>query len=134
MPSLVSKYVPSTFNQNYSIGALFPVVDITTGTDLLVRPHSRTLMIDFLDQSWVNMMNQIRQWTNDVWTGQKWTSMCFNNQGTTSLWMFNLAFNGLGSPLQLQPGMVLRFPLVSEINRLLTAQNANNGVGRLITI
>jgi len=127
-------YIPSTYNPALDMSGLFPVVDITTGPDLLARPGKRTISMDFLNQSFQELLNNIRFWDNDVYNGQKWTTMCYLHQGTTSLWLFNLAFNGLDSPRQLQPGMVVRFPAMSEISRVIAQINAKQSVGQVVSI
>jgi hypothetical protein len=127
-------YTPPTFNPQYALTSLFPTVDITTDTDLLVRPGSRVLSLDFLDQGFQEILNGIRTWTTDTYHGQKWTTMCYAQQGTTSAWMFNLAFNGLDAVWQLQPGMVLRFPAISEINRVMSFQASNDTIVPVISI
>lgn len=128
------QYVPPTFDVRYSMVSLFDVVDITTDTDLLVDPGQHVLSLDFLDQGFQEILNNIRAWTQEVWVGQKWTTMCFNHQGTTSAWLFNLAFNGLDAPWQLQPGMLLRFPAISEINRVLSFQAATTTLAPIVSI
>ena len=123
-----------TYNSQYSMTQMFDVVDVTTGIDILIRPGQRTLMLDYLDQGWTGMLNQIRFWNNDVYRGQKWTTLCYQWQGTSALWLFNLAFNGLDAPWALQPGMVVRFPTIPEIKRVMALQTANDGTGAVITI
>lgn len=127
-------YVPSTYDSTLDMDALLPVVDVTTPADVLARPGQRTMAVDFLGQSWQEMLNGIRYWQNATYTGQKWTTLCYLMQGTTALWMFNLAFNGLDHPMQLQNGMLLRFPLISEVRRVLAAQQSSNGVGQVVSI
>ena len=127
-------YIPATYNTNYDMTGLLPEADVTTPADVLVRPGQRTLTVDFLDQSFQNLLNQIQYWTTVTWSGQKWTTLCYQQQGTTSLWWLNLAFNGVDAPWQFQGGMLLRFPLISEVNRIQTAQTARNGIGRVISI
>ena len=127
-------YVPSTYTPGLDMSGIFPAVDVTTGPDILARPGKRTLTIDWLDEGFQSILNGIRFWSTEVWRGQKFTTMCYTNQGTTSLWMLNLAFNGLDHPLQLQNGMVLRFPAVSEVIRVMSLRTANNGVGTRVSI
>ncbi len=128
------RYPIPTWSQQFAMEGLMPAVDVTTGTDLLVRPGQRTLIIDWLDQRYQNMLNQIRFWTTDTYVGQKFTTMCYLHQGTTSLWEFDLAFNGLSAPWQLEAGMQIRFPALSEVQRVLALQTATNRVGRTVTL
>jgi hypothetical protein len=126
-------YIPTTYDSTLDM-SLFPIVDVTTPADVLARPGQRTLVPDFLDQGWQELLNGIRFWTTATYAGQKWTTLCYVQQGTTSLWLFTLAFNALDSPMQLQPGMLLRFPLVSEVRRMLSANQNNNGIGQIVSI
>jgi hypothetical protein len=130
----VPNIISSTYNTAYDAQALFPLVDITTDTDLLVDPGERVLNLDFLDEGFQEILNNIRSWTTVVYSGGKWTTLCYQQQGTTSAWLLNLAFNGLGAPWQLQLGMVLRFPLLSEIQRVQSSQAANETITPIVSI
>jgi hypothetical protein len=130
MPNII----PATYDVNYDAQAIFPTVDLTTDADLLVSPGKRVLGLDFLDQGFQEILNNIRFWTAVTYSGQKWTTLCFQQQGTTSAWLFNLAFNGLDAPWQLQPGMILRFPALSEIQRIQTEHAANETIQAIISI
>ena len=124
-----------TYDTLYDMAALFPYVDVTTETDLLVRPGRQTVIPDFLDQGYLNILNGIRAWTSDTYVGQKFTTMCYQHQGTTSLWSFNLAFNGLSHPCELVAGMQVRFPLMSEVARLLNLKNVSaSPVGGVVVL
>jgi hypothetical protein len=127
-------YIPSTFNVNYSLPGIFPVVDDTTGPDLLSNPGKRVLELDYLDQRLQNILNGIRSWVTVVWNGQKWTTLCFQFQGTTGAWFISLAFNGLSHPMQLQPGMNVRIPSIIDINYLIAKANAKSSNGTIISI
>jgi hypothetical protein len=127
-------YTPSTYAPIFDMSSLFPAVDVTTGVDVLARPGQRTLVPDFLNQGWLNILNQIRQWTTVTYSGQKFTTLCYTQQGTTSAWQISLAFNGLSHPCQAQPGMQLRFPLITEIIRVLANNQATSGIGQTISI
>jgi len=128
-------YNLTSYSPNLDMSSLFPSVDVTTGVDILVRPGQRTLIPDFLDQNYLNLLNQIRYWTNAIYRGQKFTTLCFKYQQTTSLWNLNLAFNGLSSPMELQAGMSLRFPFTSEVQRILALQGSVGvGSGKTFTI
>ena len=120
------QYPLPTWTQAYSMDEMLPQVDLTTDLDRLVRPGQRTVGLDFLDQGYLNILNGIRTWTVATFRGEKFSTMCFAQQGTTSLWSLNLAFNGLCSPTELTPGMQIRFPLVSEIQRLLSQQSSSS--------
>ena len=122
------------FDNSLSMDSLYPIVDVTTGIDVLVRPGQRTLIPDFLDQKYLNMLNGIKAWTVKTYTGQKFTTMCFAEQGTTALWQFNLAFNGLQAEFQMAQGMQIRFPLISEVQRVYAQQNAKNNIGRVVIL
>jgi len=127
-------YIPSTYNPNYDMSGLLPLADVTTPADVLVRPGQRTLVVDYLDQNFQNILNRIQYWNNATYSGQKWTTLCYKMQGTTAAFWLNLAFNGLDAPWQLQSGMVLRFPTIAEISKILSDQTSNDGVGRIISI
>jgi hypothetical protein len=127
-------YIPSTYKTRYDISNIFPEADVTTGPDVLARPGQRTLIPDFLDQGYQNILDGVRFWSMDTWVGGKWTTMVYRHHGTTSTWMLCLAFNGLTSPMQLQSGMRLRFPAISEINRLMAVNTTTSGIGQTITI
>ena len=123
-----------SYYPDYGLDKLFAPVNVTGGPDLLTNPGKTTFILDYLSQDYQNLLNGIRYWSHDTFVGQKWGTMCYAHQGTTSLWNFNLAFNGLCSPLQLQPGMRLRFPLLSEVQRILTARLGQNRIGRTVTL
>lgn len=130
----MTTYIPSTYNINYDMTAIFPLVDDTTGPDILVNPGKRVLNLDFLDQGLQNILNSITQWRVINWNGVKWTSVCFQYQGTTSAWLINLAFNGLTSPLQLQYGMQIRIPDISQINSAIAKQKSTIPSSNVISI
>ena len=127
-------YIPATYNTNFDMSSIFPVVDETTGPDVLSNPGKHVNNLDFLDQGFQNILNNIRIWDIITWTGQKWTTLCYQYQGTTSTWLINLAFNGLSHPMQLQAGMRIRIPRMSEINRAVAQMNSESNSSRVISI
>jgi hypothetical protein len=130
----MTNYIPSTFNRKYDLCAIFPTVDETTGPDILSHPGKHVYNLDYLDQDLQNILNNITLWRTFTWTGQKWTTLCYQYQGTTSTWFINLAFNGLATPLQLQPGMNIRMPLIEQINATISKINSVSNIGKIITI
>jgi hypothetical protein len=99
-----------TYNATFNLRTLMQVVDGTTGEDELYRPGSKVLLVDFLDQNFQEILNRITSWDDYVWTGEKIQTACYRYYGTTNAWFLVLAFNGLSTPMELRPGMLLRMP------------------------
>jgi hypothetical protein len=127
-------YVPATYDTSLDMSALFPQVNLTTDIDLLTDDGQQVFGLDFLSQGFQNLLNQIRNWSNYLYRGEKWTTLCYQFQGTTSLWLFNLAFNGLDTPMQLQVGMLVRFPNIQEVQRILSQAAGQPNTGNLVTL
>ena len=125
---------PSFYDRRFEMGGLMSQVDVTTESDALVRPGQHTILLDFLDQKWVDLLDSIQFWVPVTYTGQKITTICYNVQNITSAWLITLAFNGLAHPMQLQPGMVLRVPTLQELNRVLLLLNSVAPTRTTITI
>lgn len=126
---------PYGYDRRFDLQAILPVVDITTGPDVLARPGQRTLVLDFLSQVWVDLLDSIQYWETITWSGQKITTLLYGMQGVTSAWLITIAFNGLAHPMQLQPGMQLRIPSRSELERVIVAAHAaQSDVGKIVTL
>lgn len=122
---------PAGFSPRYDMQSLMPVIDVTSGPDQLIRPGSRTLVIDPLDQRLVDALESISSYVPRTWTGGKLTTMCYEVHGTPNTKFFVLAYNGLGSETELRPGMVLKFPDKTALDAALSRAytSASNGVG-----
>jgi hypothetical protein len=125
---------PVGYDKRLDMSGIMGRVDVTTGADLLARPGQRIVLVDFLDQKWVDVLAGIDQWVVVTWTGQKITTLVYNVQNVTSAWLLVLAFNGLSHPMQLQHGMQLRIPTRASLEAILRRMNAASGVGKTVTI
>lgn len=134
-PSHVSP-VPPFYDSNYDLASLVGTVDGTTDIDRLIRPGAKTWILDALDQRFVDLLENIRFWNPIQWKGEKFTTFCYRVHGVQNTWMIVLAFNGLTSPLQLRPGMILRVPTKASIDESLKAlqPKRSTGTGSRVTI
>jgi hypothetical protein len=92
-------------------------------------------MIDPLSQVILDMCDSITVYDEYVYKDKDvFPSIVYKHYNTTTLGWFVLYFNGLMSPFDLQPGMVLKFPLLEQIDRGLALSQRNESSRKIVVI
>lgn len=125
----------TTYNPKYRRDAYLSRVDITSGYDILFKGGDRDVVLDELDQSIVEIMYAIKSYTPYMMKqGEVFTTIVYNFYGTTTPWWVVLMYNGLCTPMQIQPGMVLKFPNLRDVDSFLMKFVSEDKTGQLVTI
>ena len=125
-----------TYNPSLNCVVTMGVVDGTTDADRLARPGTTVAVVDALSERYQGFLTDLMPYCVDyTWTGEKITTLAYRLCGTESAWLAILALNGLGTPMELRPGMVLRVPTASALAGALAGLNPVTGVlGQIVTI
>jgi hypothetical protein len=124
--SFSTKAAPQYFRANFMSEVTYTIFDATTG-----EPQSFT-ELDPLSQNLNDLVDSLQRFTMIRWTGQQLTTLVYRVYGNTSLIWLVLMCNGMISRTELRMGMVLRFPLLADIqsaiNQITNTNNSQNTV------
>lgn len=91
---------------------------------------------DPLSQKLLDLVENIPTYKVHMYSADEtFTTLVYRAYGSTSLWWLVLLYNGLFSPLDLMPGMVINFPdkrAVDEAIRLVNAKPKDRNLRKVV--
>ena len=80
-------------------------------------------VLDALDQEILNLVNNITTFTEHTFVdAEVFTTLVYNAYGNTTIAWFIAYFKGFYHPFDLQAGMIIRFPALSDVDKTLITQ------------
>jgi hypothetical protein len=117
---------PQYFRANFMTQVTYKILDPTTGAP---TPYTE---LDPLSDTLQTLVDSLQTFTLSRWTGQQFTTLVYQAYGNTTLIWLVLMVNGMISRTELRKGMIIRWPVMVEIqaamNSLTLAANSVNDV------
>jgi hypothetical protein len=119
----------TNYDSRYNLINIAPIYELEIGDDKII------FSVDVLDHKLTRLINSIQDYFPYIYDGQEHiTTISYKAYNTTTLYWLIVMYNGIMHPLEIEPGLILKIPKMTEVSRFFQEASAKRNKGRIVEI